>query len=184
MSIFPILAVVLVVAILIGFNALYVAGEFSTVSARRPRLTQMAEEGSRVAKMLLGVIKNPRQLDNYVAASQVGITISSIVLGMYGQQAIAPRIEPWLSGVAGEAAAGSSAVIVLIFFTILQVVFGIVIIFPYLVLLLLRMFYFSSQSLQHICISFHFQVAKDAVGCLSFKIPHDIGELPNKVDII
>jgi CBS domain containing-hemolysin-like protein len=124
MSIFPILAVILVVAILIGFNALYVAGEFATVSARRPRLTQMAEEGSHLAKMLLGVIKNPRRLDNYIAASQVGITISSIVLGIYGQQAVAPRIEPWLSGIAGEAAAGSSAVIVLIFFTTLQVIFG------------------------------------------------------------
>lgn len=124
MSILPVLAVILVVAILIGINALYVAGEFATVSARRPRLTQLSEDGSRVAKMLLGVIKNPRRLDNYIAASQVGITISSIVLGIYGQQAIAPRIEPWLASMIGEAAAGSSAVIVLIVFTVLQVIFG------------------------------------------------------------
>jgi putative hemolysin len=124
MSILPILLVILVVAILIGANALYVAGEFAAVSARRARLAQMAEGGSRLAKTLLAVIKDPRRLDNYIAASQVGITLSSIVLGIYAQQSIAPRIEPWLAGLAGPAAAGSAAVIVLIFFTILQVIFG------------------------------------------------------------
>lgn len=124
MNIFPVLVVIFVVALLIGINALYVAGEFAAVSARRPRLTRMAEDGNRLAKMLLGVIQDSHRLDNYIAASQVGITISSIVLGIYGQQTVAPRIEPWLSGMIGEAAAGSSAVLVLIFFTILQVIFG------------------------------------------------------------
>lgn len=124
MSILPILLVALVVVILIGINALYVAGEFAIVSARRARLTQMAEDGSHLAKTLLTVIKNPSRLDNYIAASQVGITISSIMLGIYGQQSIAPRIEPWLGEWAGAAAAGSSAVMVLVFFTTLQVIFG------------------------------------------------------------
>jgi CBS domain containing-hemolysin-like protein len=124
MNIFPVLVVILVVVTLIAVNALYVAGEFAIVSARRTRLTQMAKGGSRLANMLLGVIKNPNRLDNYIAASQVGITISSIMLGIYAQQAIAPRVEPWLAGMAGEAAAGASAVIVLLFFTTLQVIFG------------------------------------------------------------
>lgn len=124
MNIIPLLVVILVVAILIGINALYVAGEFATVSARRPRLAQMAVDGNRLAKMLLGVVKDPGRLDNYIAASQVGITISSIVLGIYAQQSIAPRIEPWLAGLAGPAAAGSAAVIALLFFTTLQVIFG------------------------------------------------------------
>lgn len=125
MNFFPILVIIVIVVILVGINALYVAGEFAAVSARGPRLSQMADDGNRLAKMMLRIINDHHRLDNYIAASQVGITLSSILLGIYGQQSIAPRIEPLLSGFAGEAAAaGSSAVIVLIFLTTLQVIFG------------------------------------------------------------
>lgn len=122
-----------VVGILIGFNALYVAGEFSTVSARKTRIIQMADEGNRLAKLLLPIIQDHHKLDNYIAASQVGITVSSVVLGIYGQQQIAPRITPLIarlplsSGASsgGElAAAGISATLVLIVLTTLQVVMG------------------------------------------------------------
>jgi putative hemolysin len=125
MNFFPILMIIVIVVILVGINALYVAGEFAAVSSRRPRMAQMADNGNRLAKMMLRIIKDPHRLDNYIAASQVGITLSSILLGIYGQRVIAPRLEPLLSGIAGEAAAaGSSAVIVLIFLTTLQVIFG------------------------------------------------------------
>jgi CBS domain containing-hemolysin-like protein len=89
------LAVLFVVGLLVGANALYVAGEFASVSARRARIAQMAYEGNRLAQTVLPVLENPRKLDNYIAASQVGITLSSITLGIYGQQQIAPLIEPW-----------------------------------------------------------------------------------------
>jgi hypothetical protein len=56
------LIILAIIAILIGFNALYVAGEFATISARRPRLIQMAEEqGNRAARLLLPYIENVRQ---------------------------------------------------------------------------------------------------------------------------
>jgi len=128
-----VLLIIVVVTVLVFFNALYVAGEFSSVGARRTRIVQMAEEGSRLARMLIPVMNDPHHLDNYIAASQVGITLSSIVLGIYGQRQIAPLIEPLFellplgrasSAGAGVAAAGASATIVLIVLTILQVVFG------------------------------------------------------------
>jgi putative hemolysin len=121
------LTTVITVVLMIGFNALYVAGEFAAVSARKTRIIQYARDGNRLAQMLLPVLDDQRRLDNYIAASQVGITISSVVLGIFGQQQIAPRIEPAfasLSFVSEAAAAGVSATLVLILLTTLQVVLG------------------------------------------------------------
>ncbi len=123
-----ILIAIVVIALMIGATALYVAGEFASVSARKPRLTQMAHEGNRLAKMIVPILEDPHRLDNYIAASQVGITLSSIVLGVYGQQQLAPLIQPLVERIpflsSGAAAAGVSATLVLIFLTILQVVLG------------------------------------------------------------
>jgi putative hemolysin len=127
------LTILFVVAVLIFINAFYVAGEFSTVSARRTRITQMAEQGNRLARILLPVLKDRHKLDNYIAASQVGITLSSIVLGIYGEQQIAPHIAPWIArlplgiqpAVAEQmAAAGIATTLVLFVLTTLQVIFG------------------------------------------------------------
>ncbi|MCI0712748.1 MAG: hemolysin family protein [Chloroflexi bacterium] len=118
----------IVVALMIGCNALYVAGEFAAVSARRPRIIQAAVEGNRFAQALRPIIENSHRLDNYIAASQVGITLSSVVLGIYGQQQIAPLIEPVFGELPiiseGAAAAGMAATLVLIFLTTLQVILG------------------------------------------------------------
>jgi CBS domain containing-hemolysin-like protein len=126
-----------IVALMISINALYVAGEFASVSARKTRIVQLAEDGNRLAQTLLPVVQDRHKLDNYIAASQVGITLSSIVLGIYGEQQIAPRIAPWIaqlpligdpSGagpvVTTAAAAGIATTVVLLFLTTLQVVLG------------------------------------------------------------
>jgi putative hemolysin len=125
---FTAFSILFVVGLLVGANALYVAGEFASVSARRARIMQLAEEGNRLAQTVLPVLEDPHKLDNYIAASQVGITLSSIVLGIYGQRRIAPLIEPWLGvlplGGADIAAAGLAALLVLIVLTTLQVILG------------------------------------------------------------
>ncbi|MEQ8677478.1 MAG: hemolysin family protein [Aggregatilineales bacterium] len=122
-----ILIIIVMIVLMIGFNALYVAGEFATVSARKSRIMQLANEGNTLAKLLLPVLEDHHKLDSYIAASQVGITISSVVLGIFGQQQIAPRIEPLLTDlpfVTEVAATGVSATLVLILLTTLQVVLG------------------------------------------------------------
>nr|MBN1228134.1 HlyC/CorC family transporter [Anaerolineae bacterium] len=127
-----IVTVVLIVALLVGANGLYVAGEFSSVSARKTRIIQLAEGGNRLAAMILPVLEDTRRLDTYIAASQVGITLSSIVLGIYGQRQIAELIAPLLAQIlpgtaeaSGEAAAaGITATLVLIVLTTLQVILG------------------------------------------------------------
>ncbi len=126
--ILPIIAMVLLVTTMVAFNALYVAGEFAAVSARKTRIIQQAEEGNRLARALLPVLKDPGRLDNYIAASQVGITLSSIILGIYGQRTVAPLIEPLLLRLPfideQVAAASVAAIFILILFTTLQVIFG------------------------------------------------------------
>lgn len=122
------LTMIFVVALMIGLNALYVAGEFAAVSARKSRIIQSANEGNRLAKMMLPVLEDHHRLDNYIAASQVGITLSSIILGIYGQRQIAPMLDPLLLNLpfidSEIAAAGLSSLIVLIVLTALQVVLG------------------------------------------------------------
>jgi putative hemolysin len=117
----------LTIALMVLANALYVTAEFATVQARKTRINQLATEGNRFAQMLLPVIENRPLLDRYVAASQIGITLSSLVLGAYGQNTVAELLAPWLArlGNLAEAAAFSiAATTVLIALTILQVMLG------------------------------------------------------------
>jgi putative hemolysin len=121
------LVVVGTIAVLIALQALYVAAEFATVSARRSRITQLAHAGDRMALLLLPVVAEPRRLDNYIAACQIGITASNLVLGFYGQARLTPTVAPLLAriGLTSPAAAPSvAATIVLLFLTGLQVVLG------------------------------------------------------------
>ena len=116
-----------IIALLILFTALFVAAEFAAVGARRSRLRRLAEDGSALAARVLPVVENPHALDRYIAASQVGITLSSLILGAYAQAAIAPRVAPLVERVGGmdpEAALSTSAVIVLLVLTTLAMVAG------------------------------------------------------------
>lgn len=112
---------VLIIFVMVAFNALYVAAEFATVGARRSRVQDMAEEGNRSASVLLEILRDAKRLDDYVAGCQVGITITSLVAGAYGQAKLTPLFTPWLGNLGGHVAA---VVLVLIIVTALQVVLG------------------------------------------------------------
>ncbi len=122
------LIIVATIVILIGFNALYVAAEFATISARRSRLVQMAEEdNNRAARSLLPLIEDIYKLDRYVAACQIGITLSSLILGYYGQASLSKVLLPFLvrlGGFSEMAAQSIAATVVLVMLTVLQVVLG------------------------------------------------------------
>jgi len=111
---------VLVIAVMVSFNALYVAAEFATVGSRRSRVQEAAGSGSASAGRLLVILQDPARLDNYVAACQIGITLSSLVAGAYGQAQLTPLLEP-LFGAGGQTVA---IIIVLIAITAVQVVLG------------------------------------------------------------
>ena len=117
----------IVIVALILLTGLYVAAEFAAVSARRSRLRRMAEDGNPLAARMLPVLEDPRELDRYIAASQVGITLSSLILGAYGQATLAPRLAPLLErfGTMQPATAESTAAaVVLLFLTTLAVIVG------------------------------------------------------------
>src|SRR5690606_24431878 len=98
------LVTALVVALMVGAKALYVAAEFAAVGSRRSRVQEAAESGNGGARSLLAILKDGKRLDTYVAACQIGITLSSLVAGAYGQARIAPMLAPVLGPVGGEAA--------------------------------------------------------------------------------
>ncbi|HUF11563.1 MAG TPA: hemolysin family protein [Longimicrobiales bacterium] len=116
-----------VIALLIAVNGLFVAAEFAAVSVRRSRIRQMAEEGNRLARTLLPTLMQPPLLDRYIAACQVGITVSSLVLGAYGQatlgEALTPLFEEW-GDMQTLAAQSTSVAVVLIALTTLQMILG------------------------------------------------------------
>ncbi|MEX2032653.1 MAG: CNNM domain-containing protein, partial [Dehalococcoidia bacterium] len=121
------LVTILVIALLITLNALYVAGEFAAVSTRRTRVRQFAEGGSAPARWLLSIIESGPAIDRYVAGCQVGITLSSLLLGAYGQAALTPAAADALEEYAGVGPAGAlgiAATMVLVGLTATQVVLG------------------------------------------------------------
>ena len=125
--IIALVTMLVIVSSMIALTALYVGGEFAAVSSRKSRVAQAAQQGNRLAKMILPILEDHRKLDNYIAASQVGITLSSVVLGIYGQQQIAPHIENFLVdnfSLDHTAAAGFATTGVLLAMTALQVIFG------------------------------------------------------------
>lgn len=120
-------AVWTVILVLILINALYVAGEFAAVGVRRSRIRQLAEEGHWLAKSLLPIVDNAASLDRYVGVSQIGITLSSLVLGAFAQATVAVALAPMLAGwlsLDPETATSSAAITVLITLTVAQVVLG------------------------------------------------------------
>jgi putative hemolysin len=121
------MSIVLIIALLILVNALYVAAEFATVSIRRSRVDQLAEEGNRLAQRLAPVVHDGARLDEYIAACQVGITLSSLVLGVYGQISVASALSPLFirfGGLQDVAAHSIAAMITLLGLTFLQVILG------------------------------------------------------------
>src|SRR4029453_15258459 len=122
-----VLAAILVIAALLLVNALYVAAEFAAVSVRRSRLHQLAEDGNSFAAWLVPIVESPAALDRYIAACQIGITISSLVLGAYAQATLAVWLTPYLAALGGlqEVVARSTATVVVLFaLTVAQVVFA------------------------------------------------------------
>jgi magnesium and cobalt exporter, CNNM family len=114
-------------AILVGANAFYVSAEFGAVGVRRSRVQRLAEDGQRLARRLLPYIETPLGLSRYVAASQIGITLSSLVLGAYAQATIASAFAPTLAhliGLDAVRARSTANVAVLLALAAVQAVLG------------------------------------------------------------
>jgi CBS domain containing-hemolysin-like protein len=117
----------IIIILLIAANAVYVAVEFSTVSSRPSRLSQLADQGNAVAHTILKIVEDPQKLDAYVATCQVGITISSLALGFFGQARLSDTIAPLLvnlGSVSNLAAESISATLILVVLSAFQILLG------------------------------------------------------------
>ncbi len=110
---------------LVALNGFFVAAEFALVGVRKTRIEELVKQGVRRARAVLEAIDH---LDRYIAATQLGITLASIALGMVGEPALARLIEPWFNFLpeAWRGPATHSAAVGIAFFliTLMHVIFG------------------------------------------------------------
>jgi len=84
---------IIIVFLLVFMNGFFVATEFAMVKVRKSRIETLALEGDRNAKHTLKVVKD---LNSYLSACQLGITLASLGLGWVGEPAVAEMLMPLL----------------------------------------------------------------------------------------
>ncbi|MCR3759050.1 hemolysin family protein [Clostridium felsineum] len=82
---------VIIIFLLVFMNAFFVAAEFSMVKVRKSKIETLVLDGDKNAKYTLSVIKN---LNSYLSACQLGITLASLGLGWIGEPAISKILAP------------------------------------------------------------------------------------------
>lgn len=113
-------------AIILLANGFFVAVEFALITSRRTRLEQFADQGSKPARIVLKMLTDP---DRAIAAAQLGITASSILLGIVAEEPLAELLSPILTPIFGSlvneaAAATIAALLVLLILSFFHMVWG------------------------------------------------------------
>ncbi len=91
----------LVILALVALNGLFVAAEFALIGVRPTRMEQLVNEGHQSAGYMFSVLNSPPAKKRYIATAQVGISLTSLGLGMYGEPKIAEFVEPYLARLLG-----------------------------------------------------------------------------------
>src|SRR5215212_7233936 len=117
----------LIVMLLLALNALFVAAEFAIVGVSRPVIEQRAAVGDWRARLVARVLRDTREQDQFIATAQLGITLASLGLGMYGEHLLAGWLAERLDllGAARWIAAHTlGSVLAVAFLTYLHIVIG------------------------------------------------------------
>lgn len=109
------------VLFLVAVNGFFVAAEFALVGVRRSRIETLAAAGKSSAKRLLDLLDN---LNAYLSASQLGITLASLGLGWVGEPVIARMLEVPLAGFSDAWRHGIAFTIAFAIITALHIVLG------------------------------------------------------------
>src|SRR5919112_1772250 len=84
---------IVILLCLILLNGLFVMSEIALVSVRKPRLEYMADRGDKRARVALQLSNNP---DIFLSAAQIGITLISILTGVYSGERFSVYLKPYL----------------------------------------------------------------------------------------
>ena len=106
---------------LVGLNAFFVATEFAITRVRLSQVVELEKQGRPGARAARHAVE---QIDAYLAACQLGITIASIGLGALAEPAFEHVLEPILGSIAGGVALGLSFILAFAIVTMLHVVLG------------------------------------------------------------
>jgi len=85
------------VAVLILLNAFFVAAEYGLVTSRRTRMVELHHQGNRRARGVLRITGNPPR---FIAAMQLGVTLTSLGIGALGEQALRKALDPLMATLA------------------------------------------------------------------------------------
>lgn len=97
-SITVLIVPLIIILLLILLNGLYVSSEFAIIGVRPTQLEQMVNDGDKKAQRVLDILESRPRQDQYIATAQLGITIASLGLAMYGESRISHFIEAYLTG--------------------------------------------------------------------------------------
>lgn len=94
-------AILLIIAAFLLINAFYVAAEFALVGAPKAAIEHRAGQGDRMAQRLNRLMESSHAQDRYIATAQIGITVASLGLGMFGEHGLADWLAPHLAWMGG-----------------------------------------------------------------------------------
>ena len=126
-SISVLIVPLIIIFLLILLNGLYVSSEFSIIGVRPTQMEQRVNEGDKKAQRVLDVLESRSRQDQYIATAQLGITMASLGLAMYGEPRISHFIEAYLEGWFNMTTSAANAVgyfVALSLLTYLHVVIG------------------------------------------------------------
>ncbi len=114
---------IFILLVLILLNGLFTMSEISLVSARKGRLESMGNKGDLKAKAALHLTENP---DKFLSTAQIGITLISILTGVYSGEKFSKQLAPHLAKITflEPYAATLSTVLIVIIVTFLSIVLG------------------------------------------------------------
>ena len=104
----------LALAGLIALNAFFVAAEYGLVTSRRTRIVELEQAGNRRARDVRRITANPPR---FIAAMQLGVTMTSLAIGALGEQVLAHRFDAVMAG-------ALAVILALLIVTFLHVVIG------------------------------------------------------------
>ena len=117
----------IIITALILLNGIFVAAEFAIVGAPRAAIDARVAAGDRFARAVQAILRDPMRQDRYIATAQLGITVASLGLGMYGEHVLADAIYSFVDRAGAPAlfaSHGLASVIAIAILTYFHIVVG------------------------------------------------------------